>query len=241
MKNPYGKVGNSDLMFDGDVRPEGVVATYKVPLNENASLLGVVGGQWLSERGSDVDSSLWVAQMTLTQKIEDCSLTAGAGFFDYGNVEEQVAMGTSSTNFRGNTSVGGNYESDFDVIRAFGQAAFPIAGQSCAVFGEILSNTVAISGEDTGYLVGARLGKCKNPGSSQFTYNYRDVEADATPAALMDATFGGGGSSVKGHKFSLGYQVAKNWKCGVNYYMADRIRTATTDHQVFQFDLNYKF
>jgi len=57
----------------------------------------------------------------------------------------------------------------------------------------------------------------------------------------MDSTIGGGGSNIKGHKFSLGWQVAKNWKCGVNYMMADRTRSTTTDHEVIQLDLNYKF
>lgn len=244
IKNPYGRVGNSDLMFDTDVRPEGIAATYKMSLNTNVDLIGMVGGHWLQERTADVDTGLWVAQVMLTQKIpgaEGCSITAGAGFFDYGNIEEQAALGTSSTNFRGNRSVGGNYESDFDIIRVFGQAAFPIAGQPCAAFAELLSNTDAVSSEDTGYLVGASVGKCKKPGSLQFAYNFRDVDADATPAALMDSTFGGGGSNVKGHKLSMDCQIAKNWKCSVNYMMAERTRATTTDHDVFQFDLNYKF
>ena len=244
IKDPYGRVGNSDLMFDTDVRPEGMAATYKTSLNANADLLGVVGGYWLQERSTDVDTSLWAAQVTLTQRIpsaEGCSITAGAGFFDYGNIEKQVALGTSTTNFRGNRSVGGNYESDFDVVRIFGQAAFPIAGQPCAAFAELLSNTVASSSEETGYLVGASVGKCKKPGSLQFAYNFRDVDADATPAALMESIFGGGGSNVKGHKLSVGCQIAKNWKCGANYMMAERTRATTTEHDVFQFDLNYKF
>ncbi len=244
IKNPYGKVGNSDLMYDTDVRPEGIAAIYKKTLSENTNLLGVFGGYWLQERGADVDTGLWAGQVTLTHKIpdiEDCSVTAGAGYFNYTNIENQVALGTSAVNFRGNTNSGGVYATDFDIMRTFGQVSFSVSDQPCMVFGEMLMNTSANSNEDTGYLVGAGVGKCKNPGSWQAVYNYRDLQADCTPAALADSTIAGGGTKLRGHKISVGYQLAKNWNLSANYLVGDRIRTNKTDHKVFQFDINYKF
>jgi hypothetical protein len=244
MKNPYDKPGNSDLLFDTDVNPEGIAATFTKALNENVTLSGVVGGHYVQERnaGAGADTSLWVAQGKLTCKLpQNVSIAAGAGYFTYANLQGQAALGTSTTNFLGNTSVGGVYESDFDIFRTFGQASFNIAGQPCSAFGELLINSGAVSDLDRAFLIGASVGKCKDPGSWQFAYNYRDLEADSTVAALVDSTFAGGGTGVKGHKLSVGYQVAKNWTCNFNYMIGERVRAATTDYDVLQLEVNFKF
>jgi len=105
----------------------------------------------------------------------------------------------------------------------------------------LLVNTAAESDEDTGYLIGAGLGKCKDPKSWQVAYNYRDLEADSALAAMTDSTFGGGGTGVKGHKLSAGYQLAKNFNVCLCYMIGERVRAQTTDYDVFIFDLNFKF
>lgn len=243
-KNPFAKVGNSDLLFDGDVRPEGIGGTYKTALNEQIEFFSAFGGHYVEERSTAADTSLWAIQAGVScavSQIEGGNVKAGIGYFDYGNIQGREALGVDNTNFRGNTSVGGVYESDFDLFQAFGEAAFTVAGQPCKVFGDLIINESAESDEDTAYLVGASIGKCKKPGSWQLAYNYRDLEADALLAALVDVTFGGGGTDVKGHKFSAGYQLAKNFKLGLTYMMAERTRSETTDHDVFICDLNFKF
>ena len=63
----------------------------------------------------------------------------------------------------------------------------------------------------------------------------------AAVGALVDSTFGGGGTAVEGHKLSGAYQLAKNIKVGLNYMMAERTRSETTDHDVLQFEVNFKF
>ena len=243
-KNPFFRVGNSDLLFDTDVRPEGLGGTYKKSVNETMDFFSAFGAHWVEERSTAAETSLWAVQGGLTCKVpqvEGGSVTAGAGYFDYGNVQGQTALGTSATNFRGNTSVGGVYESDYNIFQAFGQAAFAVGGQPCKVFGDLLINEAAESNEDTGYLVGASVGKCKKPGSWQLAYNYRRLEADATVAAMVDSTIGGGGTNIRGHKFSAGYQVAKNIKLAANLMFAKRTRATTNDYNVFQFEGNFKF
>ena len=243
-KNPFRRVGNSDLMFDTDVRPEGIGGTYETILNEQLSFFSAFGGHYVEERSTAADTSLWAAQAGVTYKLpqlEGGSLTAGVGYFDYGNIQDEEALGTSATNFRGNSDANGVYESDYNILQFFGEAAFTVAGLPCRVFGDLLINDAAESDEDTGYLVGAGIGKCKKPGSWQLVYNYRDLEADAAVGALVDSTFGGGGTAVEGHKLSGAYQLAKNIKVGLNYMMAERTRSETTDHDVLQFEVNFKF
>jgi hypothetical protein len=86
------------------------------------------------------------------------------------------------------------------------------------------------------------VGSNKNKGDWQFGYNYRDVEADSLVGIFTEATFGGGGTDVKGHKLSAGFQLAKNVSLGTSYMAAQRTRNnVTTDHDVVFFDVSLKF
>ncbi len=243
-KDPFYFVGNSDLLFDKDVRPEGIGGTYKTMLNEQMEFFSAFGVHYVEERKTAADTSLWAIQAGVhypLSPLEDGQVTAGLGYFDYGNIQGEQALGIDNTDFRGNTSVGGVYESDFNLFETFAGVGFTVAGQPVQVFGDMFINEAAESDEDTAYLVGATLGKCKKPGSWQLGYNYRDLEADALVGALTDITFGGGGTNIKGHKFAASYQLAQNFKVGVQYLMAERTRAETTDHDVFIFDMNFKF
>jgi len=244
-QNPYFRVGNSDLLFDTDVRPEGFAATYKTPIDDGADVFGAVGAHCVEERRTDADASLWAVQAGLSccpEALGGACVTAGAGYFDYGNTEGKLALGTSLLNFRGNDSTGGVYDSDFDIAQLFVEVALSMWERPAKVFAEHLKNTSAASGQDAGYLLGACVGKCKQPGDWQLAYNYRDLEADAAIGALAEATFAGGGTAVKGHKIAFAYQLAKNLQFAATYMPAERTRlNATTDHDVLLADLKLKF
>ncbi len=244
IRNLYYSPGNSDLLFDTDVNPEGIAATYDKDLNDTINVFGTFGGYYVEERSTDVDTGLWGIQGGLTWKIpqvEGMSVTAGGGYFDYGNLQGQAALGDDPTDFSGNRSVDGVYESDFNILQGFAQVGFQIAGRPCKVFADVLVNNGAESGEDTGYLVGASIGKCKAPGSWAFAYNYRDLEADCEVGALSDSTFAGGGTGIRGHKLSLAYQVAKSCSFGVNYMIGKQVQEDTTDYDVLLAEFNFKF
>ena len=71
---------------------------------------------------------------------------------------------------------------------------------------------------DTGYIIGAKLGKAKNRGSWQVQYQYQDLEADATFGLFTDSDFMGGGTDGKGHKLGAAYALQKNWSLGFTYF-----------------------
>lgn len=244
IRNLYYNPGNSDLLFDADVNPEGIAATYRRTLAKDVTLFSTFGGYYVHERSTEVDTSLWGIQGGVTCKVpraEGVSITAGAGYFDYGNVQGQQPLGEGTPNFRGNRSVDGLYANDFNILRGFGEVAFDIAGRPCKLFGDWIVNTDADSGDDTGYLVGAGVGKCKDPGSWAFTYNYRDLEADCEVAAFSESTFAGGGTGVRGHKLAIAYQLGKNCTLGANYMIGKRQRAETTDYDVLLAEVNFKF
>ena len=249
MENPYYRVGNSDLMFDTDITPEGIAAAYKTKVSETVSLFGTAGGYYLRERSEDADTSLWGLQGGATLKFGDAgkaALTAGAGYYNYGNVEGRKGLGTDDQQFYGNKNSGaaGNkvFDSDFDLVQGFAELGLPAGDLPVRIFADVIKNTRALSSQDTAYLIGASLGKCTTPGTWAVAYNYRDVEADAILGVLSEATFGGGGTDIKGHKLGVTYQLAKNTQFGVTYMMAERTRSgATNDLDVATVDFTIKF
>ncbi|MEA3225319.1 MAG: putative porin [Planctomycetota bacterium] len=245
--NPYFRVGKNDLMFDCDVNPEGVAATYKTELSDSLDVFGTAGGYYVEERSTQGDTGLLAVQAGATHKFPDMEqayVTAGGGYYDYGQIRGKAELGSVANQFYGNKNTGGadpRYDSDFDIAQAFAEAGFPINGLPFKVFGDYLKNTSAKSSEDTGFLLGASIGKCKKPGNWRFAYNYRELDADAVIGVLTEVTFGGGGSNVKGHTLCFGYQLAKNFQLAASYFSAERTRTTTTDHDVVLMDLKAKF
>lgn len=244
MNNPLYRVGNSDLMFDTDVTPEGIAAVYKTPAAGGLEWFASAGGFYVEERSTEADTSLWALQGAVTHRFgqeRSSHLTLGAGYFDYANIRGESGLGLNPAEFYGNRNTGGVYDSDFNIAQGFGEIGMPLYDLPFRVFADVMKNTQAASSEDTAFLVGAGIGKCTAPGTWALAYNYRDIEADAIVGVLADATFSGGGSNVKGHKLSYTYQVAKNWQLGLAYMDGERTRTETTDYDTFQLDMMFKF
>lgn len=244
--NPYYKVGNSDLLFDTDVTPEGIAGSYKKTLSKTVDIFGVAGGYYLEERNTNADSSLWGFQGGGTWKFgqeNKSHLTGGAGYYDYGNVKDATDITSySATQSFGNSRTGTSLDNDFNLVQGFAEFGTPLGGLPFRIFGDVIKNTAADSGQDTGWLAGTSLGKTTTPGTWAVAYNYRDVEADANLGVFADASFAGGGTDVKGHKFTTYYQLAKNTVVGITYLNAERTRGGnTTDWDTFWFDFTLKF
>lgn len=245
MNNPYARVGNSDLMFDTDVTPEGLAVDYKAPALEKLTVFGAAGGFYVRERKEEAETTLVGAQGGGTLKFggqDAFQITAGAGYYDYAGVQGREGLGADPKQFYGNRSVDGLYASDFELVQGFAELGLPAEALPLRLFGDYIYNTQAESDDDSAFLVGASLGKLKDPGSWTVAYNYRDLEADSLLGVLTEATFGGGGTGVKGHKLSLSVQVAKNTQLGATYMKADRTRGGTTaDFDVGMVDFTFKF
>ncbi len=240
IKNPYAKpVGNADLLWDSDVRPEGIAAIYEKKLADGTSIRAVAGGFWVEERGADVDTSLWGAQLSAKFSLpvaEKAYAKLGVSYFDYGNIEGTLTAGAGNTQ-----TGGGQLREDFDLVEGFAEIGVPLSDTvPFRVFGDVVNNTAASSAK-TGWLVGAGIGKCKAPGSWEVVYNYRRLERDCVVGALTDADFAGGGTDAAGHKVSGGYQVSKRWQGRVTYFDTLESLSDPHDYHRLQVDLVFKF
>ena len=251
MKNVFYRPGKSELFWDSDLNPEGLAAQYVMPLSDVDQLFFNGGGFWVDESTSGVDTSLWGAQTYWKHTIGNSDyVLAGAGYYDYANLLGRgnlaFTWNEDNTSFVGNTSSGGGspvFVSDYNIFEGFAEYGFQCGGMPLAVFGDYAQNTVASTSEDTGWLIGCKLNKAKEPGSWELRYDYRDLEADAVVGAMSESDWLSGGTDGKGHKFGLKYQLAKNLQAGLTYYHLENERSSTrdADYRRLQADLIFKF
>ncbi len=246
MSNPFSRVGNSDLLFDTDLTPEGVAATCKRSLAETLEMAVAAGGFYVRERREEAETSLWAVNGAVTAKWSTETtapyVRLGGGYFNYGNVKGREGLGSDPTQFFGNRALEEGYESDFDLVQGMAELGMTVAGQRIRVFGDVLHNVSAATEADTAYLAGASLGRLHAPGSWAVSYNYRDLDADSLLGVLTEATFAGGGTDVKGHKLALEFMLAKNTQFNATYMKAQRTRGETTsDFDVVMVDLVFRF
>lgn len=239
MEHPFYRSGGNQLIFDSDLTPEGIAVQYTKSLGESDELFANGGGFWINEVSSGADTSLWGMQAGLKHKFANkTTLTGGASYYSYGNIEGSSAL--IGSGFQGNPNSASKYLSDYDITEIFGEYGFKLGETPAAAFASYVKNTSASTTQDTGWLIGGKLGKCKDPASWEFSYDYRDLEADAVLGALSDSDFIGGGTNGKGHRFGFTYQLAKNLQ-GAQTYFLDEKANDNHDYGRLQTDLIFKF
>jgi hypothetical protein len=245
IENPFYTVGKNQLVWDSDMTPEGVAGKYAMPFSDSAALHLNGGGFWVSEESSSADTSLWGAQAYIKQTIGNPDyILAGASFWDYGNLQgKEDEFGVLLGNTDGNPDPDvSTWASDFDIMEVFVEYGTRLGATPAAFFGSWVENTVAATSEDTGWLVGGKLGKAKDPGSMEFVYDYRDLERDAVVGAYSDSDFVGGATGGKGHRIGINYQLAKNVQYAMTYFHDEAtIQDPDLDYRRLQADLKVKF
>ena len=245
IKYPFITPVKSELIFDGDVNPEGAVLKYKKSL-DSTDLMANAYGFYLIENKAEGDTGLFGIQGAAKHKFEAFSdkahVMGGVGYFDYVNIEGEEFI-LDGDPF-GNTAdpTGTMFAEDFELLNVFGELGIKVKEVPVTLFADYVTNTAA-DDEDTGWSVGFKIGKCKKPGSWDFRYLYKEVEQDAVFGTFTDSDFGGGGTDHEGHEFNLAYQLAKNWKLGGTLFLNDKDVKggADEDYTRVQLDAKFKF
>jgi hypothetical protein len=194
-----GKFGNpivsTELVWDGDVNPQGVAAAYSRKLSGTMSgkaigMFSIVDEQAVS---SIPDSDMFGVQGQLSAKPSSgtVSATVAAGYYDY-YVESlsSADLGDILSNTVVVDTVAGlprlRYESDFDLLDLnaivelnSSSARFPVR-----LVGDYVKNFGAVTGDDDGFGVDAYVGPQKKRNDLRFRYGYSEVGKDAVLAAF---------------------------------------------------------
>lgn len=242
IKNPFYAPAKTELLWDGDLNPEG--ASVHLVTDGATRVFFNAAGLFVDERsgssGNAKNASLMGGQAGLVTRGDGYWITVGGGAFRYANLDGALFMDDDEGVFFGNTSVDDGFASGFQLIEAFVELGFDAGGTPVVVFADFVTNNDADDHEQ-GYLFGAKLNKTKAPGSWDARWTYREVQADAVMGAFTDSDFIGGGTDGKGHEINVGYQFATKAKLGLSYFINKKGLDDSVDYNRFMADLKFKF
>jgi len=240
MRNPFITPGK--YIWDGDVTPEGGAVKYSI--GENLKLIVNGGAFWVVERKTENDMGMYAGQLAVQLKPTDkVNILIGGSYYYYENIKGFSVLlesyGNSTVNLGTEEEPQEVYAENFGVAEGFSELQFN-AGLPVKIYGSYINNTEA-DDNNTGYLVGAKLGKAKAPKSYELGYNYRKLEADSTVGIFADSDTWGGGTDGDGHKFYVKYQMMKNWQAAITYLLDKKGLDKEIDYKRLQIDLVAKF
>lgn len=250
MKNPF--INVSDLMWDGDLNPEGAALKGQVNVGM-LTLLANAGSFWIMERSKESDDTTLAAGQAavVLEPVPEFSLTLGGSYYAFDNLYD-VLDWEAKNNAYGNSTKAGTvvgtttnkaYKYEYIPVEFFAKADAFIGRFPISVYGQMVSNG-EVSQNGDGLLYGVTLGKAKNAGTFEVGYRHAKLEKDAVVGAFTDSDRWGGGTDGEGDKVHVKYQFTKNVGVGVNYFMDEKPKSdasKTKDYARMQADLQVSF
>ncbi|MEB0078537.1 putative porin [Pseudomonas sp. CCI3.2] len=235
MSQPWVSMG--DIIWDADINPEGLAATYSYPVSKNLELFGSAGNYTLKDNidgdGTQFKNDLRLNAGQLGARfapIDTLKVTLGGSVYQYQNDKDSAAL-----------SVNGNNTNRFRLLEGFGQVDIGGLAVPLSVYGQYVVNNATDSDEDTGWLTGV---KTKVFGFG-LDYNYRDTQRNAVVGAFTDSDFANGTTGSRGHKLKVSYDIDKNFAVGATYFLTKADYAIATqkdaDANTLQLDVEAKF
>jgi len=244
MRNPFYMPLRTELMWDGDLNPEGLAANWVIPLNTFDQFHLNGGGLWVDKNFPNQDIFLWGIQGILAHQFPgDNYFRGGMTYYNYTNIQCSPSLQSFFSDdvfFLGNTSVDGKYATDFDLIELFAEHGFYLASMPVSILYDYINNVAAKSGDNIAWLAGCTINKANKAGSWQIWYNYRDLDPDSVVAVFTDLDPGGGGTNIKGHELGMDYRLTDDITTSIYYYQ-NIIAPDDQDYNKIQADLMFKF
>jgi len=184
----------TDLVWDGDVNPQGVSAVYKQPLANGGAFRASALGFAIDTRAVGSDSYMGGVQLGFdSPSWGPFKFDVSAGYYDY-SIGSMV--GADVGDWRSNRLIdplnpASGYLSDYrllDVIAGLSwqgsNAKWPLR-----IVGDYVRNLGA-DDEDTGFGVDVSLGRASQAGDWRLTYGYSQTDVDAVFAAFSHDNLG---------------------------------------------------
>ena len=241
--NPFER-GSTDMIWDRDLKPEGVFEKVDVELfkNDNLTLKGYgTAGQFiLQETGTygAKDSELFAYQLGLNpifyvpgmerpvDALSALSVYTYPKYATNNNFKINPTTGVSQAN--GNVVNPDNSSvldaQHFNVLSFYQDVAFYPYGVPVRPFFEWANNvsdaSSAVQGQNNAWSIGTTVGKLQKKGDWQASYAYKWIGESAVVGAFNDSDFGGayGGSGRDGSVFKAGYNLTDYLALNTAYF-----------------------
>lgn len=234
----------TDLLWDGDINPEGGSLNYSRQLSKNLDLFAN-GGVWYLDHKDQVDETdpfMTYLQTGLKFGNDTIDSTIAGTFYSFDGIK-------GSTRYTGKYNTAdsnGGYKYDYDSGSVGMEVGYTKLVEETpyriALFGEYVSNPDAEE-QNNGWTSGIKFGhkKVSAPGSWQAQYLYAYLGKDAWFESFPDSDRYEGSTNVKSHEAILNYAVKKNLTLGLDYYYSDLIKGTENAEHVIQADMVIKF
>lgn len=207
----------TDLVWDGDVSPQGISAAYSIALP--GGLTAKAAGLYFQ-----IDESTFAADTSMTGAQAEFASSAGVvgfgvavGYFDY---RLRHLGGADSGDFRSNLLLpDGSYLSDFDLLDVIATVSFGGFGEHWPVtlVGDYVHNFGAEVDADTGFGGEVSVGRASRPGDWKFGYGYAQAEVDAVFAAFSHDNLGIA-TNYRLHTISIDYVPMPHTGLNLTWY-----------------------
>ena len=234
-----------DLLWDGDINPEGGSVQLKHELTDSADVYTNTGVWILDEStGNTADPYLFYVQTGIKAKNSDKRLDAQVAvtYYNFDNVKGTTLDGALGDN----SADGGGLLYKFTPIAVGAEAGiaepFDLPLPRVAAFGEFVHNPDP-DDENNGWLLGLKAGdkKVNDKNKWQLKYIFARLEKDAFLDVLPDADRYSGGTDIVSHESILQYGLNKNVMFELDYYHSNRVNAASASENLFQTSANFKF
>ena len=232
--NPFLK---TDLVWDGDVNPQGVAGSYTFSGSGQITpkLIGVYS--IIDEHTIDRDSYMVGGQVQFGIKPgRDLSLTLAGAYYDY-TINSLINADAGDTRSNNLTSDGKAYISDFDLVDAIAVVEYRGFGEHYPIrfVGDLVKNInagAAEGGEDEGFMFDLYVGRASKKNDLRFRYGYSEAETDAVFAAFSNdnTTIA---TNYQQHTVTIDYVAVENTTLNLTWYLHRRKELGTTDSNEF--------
>lgn len=227
--NPLAK---TDLVWDGDVNPYGVVGSLQL-LTTTALSLGVTGiFTVIDEQTSLDDSHMAGAQISLSSGlVDDWVVSFDSAYYDY-SIGSLLNANSGDTRDNNLTADGSAYVSDFELLDTIIGLQFSGLGERwpLRLSADYVRNLGANVAEDSGYGLDLSFGRASAVGDWKVSYGYANNETDAVFTAFShdNTTYA---SNYRQHTLALDYVPMSDITLNLTsyYYRRDQFMPGYSD------------
>jgi len=236
--NPFVSPSSTELLWDSDLNPEGLTCRYSRKAGKTVAT--ATAAYFIAEdRKEQNDISILGIQASIANETPLGTLLLGAGYYDYQHIQSSFFLYDSADSFGNSADTHGKYSHDYNDTETFFEYK-PVILKSVMFFGDYVVNTAPGVDKSRGWLVGTTCGSCSAPHSIECRYSFRRLENDAVVGAFTDSDFAGGGTGGKGHEISFDYQLTKNIKTAITYFINEKNQYDGLSYHRMQLDMNVK-
>ena len=236
----------TDLMWDGDVNPEGFATKYTMK-NTYGSAYAAAGILVLDDhdinvalpdnnpRRSSDDPFMYYGQ--LGQKFKSGNIYGQIAGMYYALSDYHFLNDDGTTAFnQGEHSAGTNTDDNFGGLGFSAELGTKTDFGKISFITDYTNNLATNTEEDTAYALGLKW----KHGKWKAKYIYADLAHNSVPDFLPDSDRFNGDTGIKGHEFAVGYKLNKRVSLGLDFY-ATQDDVTKNDQEILQLDIKMGF